>query len=101
MKKFKKVKIAVVLAAVLLTLSFWGIRTYAGCLDIRDYGHHTYSARVYILSETTDLSYSVNVSYGVYNFYTVWQERLLECVCGAQTIEHQYRAADYMELIPY
>lgn len=101
MKKFKKAKIVVMLAAVVLTLTLWGIRTYASCLDVRDYGHHTYSARVYILSETTVLSYSVEVSYGVYKFYTIYQDRLLECVCGEATMQCQYRAGDFYEVIPY
>lgn len=101
MKKFKKAKIVVMLAAVVLTLTLWGIRTYAGCLDVRDYGHHTYSARVYVQRETTVLSYTVEVSYGVYYFYTVWQDRLLECVCGKQIMLYQCRAGDFYELIPY
>ncbi len=99
MKIFKKAKIVVMLAAVVLTLTLWGIRTYAGCLDVRDYGHHMYSARVYILSETTCVQDEIDCGDYIYKIYVVWQDRLLECVCGAQARENHYRADQYHEII--
>ena len=99
MKKLKKAKIVVLLAAVVLTLTLWGIRTYAGCLDVRDYGHHTYSAGVHVIHSTTCLLYSVDCGDYIYNFYVTFQDRYLECVCGAQIYQSQYRADEYYEMV--
>ncbi len=88
-----------ILTASVLVFSLFGNSAYAGCLDVRDYGYHTYSARVIVLREYRILTNTVDVyENGVpvtYYFYAIYQDQIIQCVCGASKTKKQVRVGDY------
>ena len=98
-KQGRKILLSVVLVTALFFI-LYGKSAYALCLDVRDYGYHTYSARVSILREwrieTNRVDGYIGNSPVTYHFYAIYQDRLLECICGKQLRENQFRAGDDM-----